>query len=122
MDIFKGINEDSKNRLIDKDNMDKMAKALTHYLFRNGPLEDIHSEGKLSQSDMKKLNKYMVNKIGSILTCIYNEDWLKLELILAFNSIYGREWDKCIPDCRDIDIVYEDFIKNGGKSIFPTTI
>lgn len=70
-DIYKEINEESKNRLLDKKNMDKMAKALTHYLFRNGPVEDIHSEGKLSQSDMKKLNKYMVNKIGSILTCIY---------------------------------------------------
>lgn len=122
MDLFKGINEESKKRLLDKENMDKMAKAITHYIFRNGPIEDMHSEDKFSQADMKKLNKYMVNKIGSILTCIYNEDWLKLELILAFNSIYGQEWDKCIPDCKDIDAMYKEFIRNGGNSAFPTTI
>ena len=59
--LFKNLNRDSKNRLLNEKNIDSIAIGLTHYLFRNGPVEDMHSEGKLSQNDMKILNKFMVN-------------------------------------------------------------
>lgn len=121
-DLFQQLNESSKDRLLDKDNMDILAKAITHYIFRNGPIEDMHSENKFSQKDMKTLNKYMVDHIATLLTCIYNQDWLKLEMLLAFYSAYGQDWDVAEPDFQELDFIYNDFFKNNGNSLFPTTI
>ena len=40
-----------------------LAKAITVEVFRNGPVEDMHAAGKLSEEDMKTLNKYMVSEL-----------------------------------------------------------
>lgn len=62
--LFEKLNQSSKDRLLDKGNFDTISIALTHYLFRNGPVENMHSDGKLSQEDMKTLNKFMVKSIS----------------------------------------------------------
>ena len=88
--LFKNLNRDSKNRLLNEKNIDSIAIGLTHYLFRNGPVEDMHSEGKLSQNDMKTLNKFMVNRIVGLLQTINKGEWLKLELLLDYYTTYFR--------------------------------
>ena len=88
--LFKNLNQDSKNRLLNEKNIDSIAIGLTHYLFRNGPVENMHSEGKLSQDDMKTLNKFMVNRIVGLLQTINNGEWLKLELLLDYYTTYFR--------------------------------
>ena len=88
--LFENLNQSSKERLLNKDNIDTISIALTHYLFRNGPVEDMHSEGKLSQEDMKTLNKFMVNRIVGLLQIINKEEWLKIELLLDYYNTYFR--------------------------------
>lgn len=104
--LFESLNQSSKERLLNKDNYDTISIALTHYLFRNGPVEDMHSDGKLSQEDMKKLNKFMVNRISGLLKTIDKGEWLKLELLLNFYSLFGKDWDKTVPDTDEIDMLY----------------
>ena len=89
-DLFENLNQGSKERLLNKDNIDTISVALTHYLFKNGPVEDMHSEGKLSQEDMKTLNKFMVNRIAGLLQIINKEEWLKIELLLDYYNTYFR--------------------------------
>lgn len=102
--LLKNLNQKSKERLLNKDNIDVASIALTHYLFRNGPVEDMHSEGKLSQGDMKILNKFMVNRISGLLTTINAGEWSKIELLLDFYKNFGSEWDKPIPDTEEIEL------------------
>ena len=66
----------------------------------------MHSAGKLSQEDMKTLNKFMVDRIAGILETMQNGEWLKLELLLNFYSLYGQEWDKATPDTDEINDIY----------------
>lgn len=108
--LFENLNESSKEKLLNKDNIDSISIALTHYLFRNGPIEDIHSSGKLSQEDMKTLNKFMVNRIAGLLETINNGEWLKLELLLNNYSLFGRQWDKPIADTKELDLAYSTFL------------
>lgn len=103
--LFEGLNQNSKERLLAESNIDIISIALTHYLFRNGPVEDMHSDGKLSQNDMKTLNKFMVNRIAGLLKTISNGEWLKLELLLNFYGLFGKDWDKPIPDTDEIDAI-----------------
>lgn len=109
-ELIKNLNKNSKERLkeriLDKNNIDSISISLTHYLFRNGPVEDMHSAGKLSQDDMKTLNKFMVNRIAGILETMQKGDFLKLELLLNFYSLYGHDWDKATPDTDEIDSIY----------------
>lgn len=110
-ELFNNLNQSSKERIFDKDNIDSISIALTHYLFRNGPVEDIHSEGKLSQEDMKTLNKFVVNRIAGLLETIEKNEWLKLELLLNYYSKYfGKGWDKPIPDIDEINLQYKKFL------------
>ena len=88
--LFENLNQGSKERLLNKNNIDTISIALTHYFFRNGPVEDMHSEGKLSQEDMKTLNKFMVNRIAGLLQIINKEEWLKIELLLDYYNTYFR--------------------------------
>lgn len=108
--LYENSNIISKERLLSEDNRDFIPIALTHYLFRNGPVEDMHADGKLSQDDMKTLNKFMVNRIAGLLQVINNGEWLKLELLLNYYRNFGTNWDKPIPDTEEIDLNYSDLM------------
>lgn len=117
-ELFDILNTNSKDRLFKEENFDKIAKALTHYLFRNGPVENMHANHQLSQEDMKTLNKYMVNRIAGLLKLAYKGEWLKIELMLDFLKFYGTDWDKAEYDTKEIDLIFEsstkEFLKTQG--------
>lgn len=96
-DTLNSLNQRAKERLVQRENIDAISKALTNYIFRLGPVENIHSNGQLSQEDMKALNKYMVNHLAWVLTRAFEGDWLRLELL--FNALvdYGKTWDPADP-------------------------
>lgn len=74
-------------------------------------MKNIHSKGKLSQEDMKTLNKFMVNRIAGLLETLNKGEWLKLELLLNYYSMFfGKNWDKPIPDIDEIDLKYKKFL------------
>lgn len=105
--LFDKLNNDSKERLMQKGNIDWISKALTHYIFRNGPIEDMHANNQLSQDDMKTLNKYMVNKIAGLLKLASEGEWLKIELMLDFLKNYGCSWDKPEYDTNEIEYIFK---------------
>ena len=96
-ELFEKLNSDSKARLLQRENIDAVSKAITHFIFRNGPVEDVHANNQLSENDMKTLNKYMVNRIAGILTAIADNNWLQLELILSYWIRYELTLPKMIP-------------------------
>ena len=104
--LFERLNKDSKDRLLNVENIDWIAKALTHYIFRNGPVEDMHANGQLSQNDMKVLNKYMVNKLAGLLKYCFDGEWIKVELILNYLQIYGQDWDPAEYDTHEVELIF----------------
>lgn len=98
------LNQGSEDRLLAEENFDRLVVGLAHYFFRNGPVEDMHANGQLSQNDMKILNKYMADRIARVLLLVKEGRWLELELLLNFHMRCGQEWDK--PDA-DLNELYE---------------
>lgn len=95
----KAVNSECKRNLLTIGNIDKISKAITHFAFRNGPIEGMHANNQLSDMDMKKLNKFMVNRIAYIFQLIIEEKWFELEyLINITDRFYGHNWEKSIPD------------------------
>lgn len=87
-----------RNDVLAQDSIDTLAKGIAVDIFRNGPVEDMHSAGQLSQDDMKKLNKYMVDRLARFLTSIKAGKWNKLFAELSFNYLYAKDWDKANPE------------------------
>ena len=67
---------------------DKIAKAITIFAFRNGPVENMHTDGKLSQEDMKTLNKFMVNRLAYVFNIFQNNKPL-FDMLVLYNSDDG---------------------------------
>lgn len=101
--VPKATNEEMKTMFFEKFDIDKFSKIITHFAFRNGPVEDIHASGKLSQEDMMTLNKYMVNRIAGVLQLVKDEQWYKLVGLVELYKNYGADWDKAEPDIEEIN-------------------
>jgi len=67
-----------------------LAKILTVHGFRNSFIEDIHSRGDISQTEMKKLNKQICNQIYTLLYLIENGG---LSWYFA-NEGWTSDWDE----------------------------
>lgn len=94
-----------------KRNFDDMVKAVVTFAHRNGPVEDIHAEGRLSQEDMKRINKHMVNRIAFILWLIADEKWISLYAISQLKLLSdGGGWDKPEPDDGGITPFLSEYI------------
>ncbi len=104
--LFEQLNSGAKERLMNVENIDWISKALTHYVFRNGPIEDMHANDQLSEEDMKTLNKFMVNKIAGLLKLASDGEWIKIELMLNFMKLYGTDWDKAEYDTSDMEYLF----------------
>lgn len=83
----------------------RLAIGLTHYVFRNGPVEDMHADGKLDQEDMKTLNKFMADRIVSLLYLAEEGRWEDLYRLLNFCMLYGLDWDEPQIDLSDLEIL-----------------
>lgn len=78
--------------------IDMAARGLANFVFREGPIEDMHSNKQLSQKDMEVLNKFIVNRLAYALGLIYDgKTDIYKKLILA-HSLVNSAWDVPIPD------------------------
>ena len=62
------------NTKLDFETIDMLSKGITQFAFRSGPVEEMHARGKLTQKDVKTLNKFMANHIAGLLTTISKGD------------------------------------------------
>jgi len=101
--VPESTNQSMKEVFISAFDIDTFSKIITHYAFRNGPVEDMHADGKLFEEDMMILNKFMVNRIAGVLQLIKDEEWLKLVGLMELYKCYGTGWDKAEPDTVELD-------------------
>lgn len=110
------LNEKARQRVMKKESIDLLAKAITHFAFRNGPVEDMHANGQLSQGDMKTLNKFMVNRLAYVFQLIIENRWQEFEVLVRFESMYGNSWDPAVPDGGGLrEILLMELYRNKPK-------
>ncbi len=95
----------AKDWLLDKENIDPIAKALTQYAFRSGPVEDMHAVGKLTNDDMKLLNQYMANRLAGLLQKAFDGEWEQIADIFDYYITLCSGWDKAVPDTTDFRVL-----------------
>ena len=93
------------NAVLTDEMIDSLSKAMTEYVFRSGPIEDMHAKGQLSQEDMYLLNKKMVNKFAGLFIMLRDGKLDKIDKVLTFYEKLAFGWDKAIPDLKDFEIL-----------------
>lgn len=114
----KRINLEVKKQILKRENISMISKAITHFAFRNGPVEDMHAHpnNQLSESDMKILNKFMVNRLAYVFTLIYEERWIEFDfLVRNIDFMYGHDWDEAEPDDGSTRKIIELMMKENKK-------
>ena len=97
----KEMNSRVKDHIFNIENLNMIAKAITHFAFRNGPIEDMHADPKkqLLDNDMKILNKFMVNRLAYVFKLIIEKRWIEFNfLVIQTDLMYGHDWDEAEPD------------------------
>ena len=84
---------------MDESVLQVLSKALTHLVFRNGVIEELHANGGcLDDGTMKRLNKDVNNRIYTVLAIWFNgkkEETEQLKYTLNFLAkYYGQDWDR----------------------------
>jgi hypothetical protein len=87
------FNKNSKKNMLDNSKAEVWAKAIVHFIFRNGPVEDIHSKGNLTDEDMKVINKHMLDQMTGLVLSMQKGEWFILEQMAQIYLIYGAQWD-----------------------------
>ena len=72
-----------------------LAKALANYMFRE-IIEDAHVEYKISQADMKKMNKQAVNRAALFFEILQDDDLWEAFPIYSTGT---NGWDD--PECTE---------------------
>lgn len=110
----KDINSKVKFELLKNENITMISKAITHFAFRNGPIEDMHANPskQITDTDMMILNKYMVNRVAYIFKLIIEERWMELDFVIRnTDKWYGHDWDEAQPDDGDTRKIIELLLK-----------
>jgi len=95
------IYQEELEALNDKD----IASAIVHHIFRNGPVEGMHAEGKLTEEDMRILNKYAMDKMFEIIVLYRTGSWASLLAFFGTYSSFGNSWDDPEPDIESLTSV-----------------
>lgn len=71
-----------------------LAKLLTIHGYRNSPIEDIHAEGRISQEEMKHLNKTIYNQIYTLLYLMNSKSSGFWNSWYFHSGGWGDDWDQ----------------------------
>lgn len=115
----KEMNLQVKTEILKNENINIISKAITHFAFRNGPVEDMHAHpnNQLSEEDMKILNKFMVNRVAYVFTLIIEERWIEFDfLVRNIDGMYGHNWDEAEPDEGDTRKIIEMMMERNRKT------
>lgn len=75
-----------------------LVNAIVHYLFRTGPIESLHLQGKVNNDDMKKIMKFAANRLAGMLHelqyCMQNNDFSIIEHTLEPHARATQLWEE----------------------------
>lgn len=85
--------------IVDEERLQDVSRALTHLVFRNTIVEDLHAEGaKLDDKTMKIINKEVNNRIYTLIKWYISDSENERALVkylVELSTIYGKNtWDK----------------------------
>lgn len=91
-----------------KEYIEKIIKASSYFIFRNGPIKELLDNKKVSQEDVKNIQIYMENHLAYLYTILLEENNLqKFDLIVqTMSKFYVNDDYKVILEDGGFDNFY----------------
>lgn len=70
------------------------ANAICAYAFHNGPIEDIHADGRISDSEMKNLMINVSERLAKLLTMKQKTPAEYDQFIRNYYRMYCLQWER----------------------------
>lgn len=81
-----------KHVYLNNDMINRYAKAMTGYCFRNGPIENFHADKCLTDEQMKELNIFMVDRMGYCLRLFNEQRFDDLNTLISYHYLTCKRW------------------------------
>lgn len=93
---------------IPKEHIERITKASTYFMFRNGPIKELLENKKISEEDVKNIQIYMENHLAYLYTVLLEENNIqKFDLIVqTMSKFYVNDDFKVILDDGGFDNFY----------------
>ena len=93
---------------IPKEHIERITKASTYFMFRNGPIKELLENKKISEEDVKNIQIYMENHLAYLYTVLLEENNIqKFDLIVqTMSKFYVNDDYKVILDDGGFDNFY----------------
>ena len=105
-------NNIAKVWLFDPDNFDGIAKAITQFIFRDGPVEIVHRSCEdFSDEAMKEICIYTANCLFTLLTYARDGKWMEIMATVKYFSLYCNNWYPAEADTTAIDFLFYQQLK-----------
>lgn len=100
---------------IPKEYIAQIAKASTYFAFKNGPVKELIKNNKISEQDLKSIQKYMDDHLAYLYTVLLEENNIKkFDLIVnTMNKFYVNDTEEVVINDDGFDKFYD--------SLFPKT-
>lgn len=99
---------------IPKEYIEKITKATAYFIFRNGPIKRFKEESKVTDEEVKEMQKYMQNHLSYLYNVLFEENDLN-----KFNFIVST-MDKFYVNDEEKTIMEDDGFENIYKGLFKT--
>lgn len=85
--------------------------ALTHYVFRNGIVENMHSAKKTEDKDIRILSKCLNNKLATLVYLLKENEWYKLLSVVQKFSINSSGLNEPEIEIEEVNDICKDALK-----------
>lgn len=91
-----------------KEHIEKITKASSYFIFRNGPIKELLGEKKMSEEDVKNIQIYLENHLAYLYNVLLEENSLqKFDLIVqTMSKFYVNDDFKITLDDGGFDNFY----------------
>ncbi len=97
-----------------KEHIEKITKASSYFIFRNGPIKELLNDKKLSEDDIKNIQIYLENHLAYLYNVLLEENNLqKFDLIVqTMSKFYVNDDFKVTLDDGGFDNFYNKLFQS----------
>ena len=103
---------------VPKDYISRITKASSYFTFRNGPIKKLYEDGKISDDELKKVQKYMESHLAYLFNILLEENNLnKFELIIStMDKFYINDNEEVKMQDDGYDEIYNSIFNLNGNN------
>jgi hypothetical protein len=104
---------------IPKEYIERITKATAYFIFRNGPIKKLKEENKVSDEEVKEMQRYMQNHLAYLYNVLFEENDLnKFNLIVStMDKFYINDEEKIIMEDDEFEKIYINLFKTINNGI-----